>query len=343
MTARKEVLELVSAASTDGARKKEVCKELGISERTLQRWKKDPRDDGRKNNRFSVSNALSPKEVENIIHLVCSRQFRDLSPNQIVPILAENGEYFASESTIYRLLKRQDLLKHRSKSKAPQRSKPEEFTATGPNQVWTWDISYLRSYTNGVYYYLYLFLDIWDRSVVGWAIHEKESGARAADLLRESCILHGVDSNELVVHQDNGAAMTSCEFLSELGFWGRPSYSRPGVSDDNPYSESMFHTVKYRPDYPDAFESIEAALEWMNKFIEWYHNDHRHSGIGFVTPMQKRRGEDDAIMKKRKTTYENARARHPERWSRNIRHWEIVRQATLNPKNSKKGRQREVA
>jgi len=326
-----------------GAKQKLACEEIGISSRTLQRWKKDLRDDARKENRFSVSNALSAQEVEQVIDVVCSKEFRDLSPNQIVPILAENGEYIASESTIYRILRKEGLLKHRSKSKAPERSKPEEFIATGPNQVWTWDISYLRSSKNGIFYYLYLFLDIWDRSVTGWAIHETESGFDAADILRKSCISNNISANQLVVHQDNGAAMISSEFLTELGFWGRPSYSRPGVSDDNPYSESMFHTVKYRPGYPDVFENIDAAREWMSGFIEWYHNHHRHSGIGFVTPLQKRNGKDFEIMEKRRKTYEAARARHPERWSRSTRRWEVVREVTLNPRSSKKDRQQEAA
>lgn len=343
MSERKQILELVSEAAKAGARRNEACKLIGVNLRTLQRWSKDLRDDARKNNQFSVSNALSSKERQEIINLVCSREYRDLSPNQIVPILAEKGEYLASESTIYRLLKRRGLLSHRSKSKAPQRSKPEEFIATGPNQVWTWDISYFRSSTKGIYYYLYLILDIWDRSIAGWAINEMESGIDAADLLRKSCIRQGVDSNKLVVHQDNGAAMISSEFLTELEFWGRPSYSRPGVSDDNPYSESMFHTVKYRPDYPETFESIQSAREWMACFVDWYHNAHRHSGIGFVTPMQRRKGEDGEIMKMRRETYAKAKARHPERWSGNTRKWETVTEVTLNPRKSKKDGQKIAA
>lgn len=186
-------------------------------------------------------------------------------------------------------------------------------------------------------------LDIWDRSVVGWAIHESESGSLAADLLRESCMRQQVDRNILTVHQDNGAAMISSEFLSELGFWGRPSYSRPGVSDDNPYSEAMFRTVKYRSGFPGVFNTIKEAIVWMKDFIQWYNNEHRHSGIGFVTPMQKRRGEDVEIMEKRKATYLAARNDHPERWSRNIRRWEVTKEVTLNPRNRKKDRQREAA
>jgi transposase InsO family protein len=343
MSERKRTIEFISDAAKAGARRSEACKIVGINNRTLQRWTKDLRDDGRKNNRIPVSNTLSSKEKRNVIDLVCSREYRDLSPNQIVPILAENGQYLASESTMYRILKREGLQKHRSRSKAPERSKPDELIATGPNQVWTWDISYLRTYSRGSFFYLYLILDIWDRSVVGWAIHESESGPLAADLLRESCMSQGVDRNILTVHQDNGAAMISSEFLSELGLWGRPSYSRPGVSDDNPYSEAMFRTVKYRPGYPEAFKNMEDANVWMRDFIQWYNNEHRHSGIGFVTPMQKRRGEDVEIMEMRKATYFAARNKHPERWSGDIRRWEITKEVALNPKSRKKGRQSEAA
>lgn len=339
MSVRAQVLESFSEAVKDGARKKSACEVLGINLRTIQRWRNNLRDDMRKNNRFSVSNALSKEEIKDVLEVICSPRFRDLSPNQIVPILAENGLYFASESTIYRILNREGLLKHRTRARAPERNKPEELKATGPNQVWSWDISYLRTYIHGVYMYLYLILDIWDRSIVGWDIHESENGSLAADLLRKSCMENGVISGELAVHNDNGGPMISCEFLSELSRWGRASYSRPGVSDDNPFSESMFRTCKYHPGYPQVFESVENACEWMAKFVKWYNYEHRHSGIGFVTPMQKRLGEDTAIMEKRIDTYKTAYALHPERWSRNTRRWKVVTEVILNPVKRKKDRQ----
>jgi len=339
MSVRSQVLELCAEAVKDGARKKFVCEVLDINIRTVQRWENNLRDDMRKNNRFSKSNALSKKEIKDVLDVVCSPRFRDLSPNQIVPILAENGMYYASESTMYRILNREGLLTHRTQSRVPERTKPKELKATGPNQVWTWDISYLRTYINGVYMYLYLILDIWDRSIVGWNIHESENGSLAAELLRRSCMENEVVSGKLAVHNDNGGPMISCEFLSELSRWGRASYSRPGVSDDNPFSESLFRTCKYHPGYPQAFESAVDACEWMSKFVQWYNHEHRHSGIGFVTPMQKRLGEDMAIMKKRIHTYETACASHPERWSRNTRRWKAVTEVILNPAKRKKDRQ----
>lgn len=257
MNARREVLELIAEARASGARKVAACAMAGTSMRTVQRWEKDPDDDGRRKNRFAVSNALTAEERKQVVDVACASDFRDLSPNQIVPILAEKGRYIASESTFYRLLRKAGLMTHRSKAKAPERRRPEEISANAPNQVWTWDITYLLTLTRGTFLYLYLILDIWDRSIVGWAVHETESGDLAADLLSETCIHRGVHPGKLTVHQDNGAPMISFEFLAALSHWGRASYSRPGVSDDNPFSESHFRTMKYRPDYPERFETIE--------------------------------------------------------------------------------------
>ena len=342
MKARKEILELVAEAQAGGARKEVACKTAGASLRTVQRWENDSDDDGRKNNKFPVNNALTVKERQKVVDVACSPEFRDRSPNQIVPILAEKGLYFASESTFYRLLKKAGLLTHRSKAKAPERQRPEEITASGPNQVWTWDISYFLTLVRGSYLYLYLILDIWDRSIVGWAVHETESGLLAGDLLRETCMSQKVRPGSLTVHQDNGAPMISSEFLGALAFWGQPSYSRPGVSDDNPFSESQFRTLKYRPDFPGRFESIEDAIAWLESYAEWYNTEHRHSKIGFVAPSERRGGADIAILETRRETYENARIIHPERWSRGIRKWDRPETVTLNPRDKNKGRQ-EVA
>jgi transposase InsO family protein len=240
-------------------------------------------------------------------------------------------------------LKREGLLTHRSKAKAPERKRPAEITAIAPNQVWSWDISYLLTLSRGVYLYLYLILDIWDRSVVGWAIHAVESGELAAVLLRETCIRQSVEPGALTVHQDNGGPMISGEFLGALSYWGEPSYSRPGVCDDNPFSESLFRTLKYRPGYPERFETIDDAKDWIRKFTDWYNTAHRHSGIGFVTPQQRRSGADIAILETRRATYQAARAAHPSRWSGDIRKWNRPESVTLNPRRAKKDRHQEAA
>ena len=266
-----------------------------------------------------------------------------MTPNQIVPILAQKGQYIASESTFYRLLNKGGLMTHRSKAKAPERHRPHETVATAPNQVWSWDISYLLTLSRGAYLYLYLILDIWDRSIVGWTVHEVESGELAAELLRETCVRQGVRPGELTVHQDNGAPMVSGEFLATLLQWGKASYSRPGVSDDNPYSESLFRTLKYRPAYPERFSTIDQANQWIGAFVVWYNSEHRHSAIGFVTPIERRSGADIEILAARRRTYLSAKLAHPERWSGEIRKWDRPETVVLNPREGKKHRQRNAA
>lgn len=333
---KETLLQNAVEAQKNGARRSAVSEILGVSVRTMERWEKNPFDDGRTNNRFATSNALTSEEEQQVIEAACSPECRDMSPNQIVPILAERALYLASECTFFRILKKFGLLKHRSKSKAPQRTRPEEITARAPNQVWAWDISILLSSVRGAYFYLYLIVDIWDRCIVGWAVQEKESGAFAADLLNTACIRHGVTKDSLTVHQDNGGPMISFEFLAALSRWGKASYSRPGVSDDNPFSESQFRTLKYRPDFPARFETMEEANDWMEQYVLWCNSVHRHSGIGFVTPLERRKGEDKSILEVRRKTYAEARAAHPERWSGNIRKWERPCEVTLNPRRNKK-------
>jgi len=341
---REEIINLINEAVKSGASKKASCSMFDISIRTLQRWIQCPKkEDGRSINRCSIHNALSKDEEQKIIDVSCSPEYRDMSPNQIVPDLAGKGIYIASESTFYRVLKRKNLMTHRSRAKAPERNRPEEISANAPNQVWTWDITYLLTNVRGVYLYLYLILDIWDRSIVGWTIQERESGKYAAYLINETCMKQGVRPGELVVHQDNGSPMVSSEYLAALSNWGLPSYSRPGVSDDNSYSESQFKTLKYRPEFPGRFASSKEATGYIKKYVEWYNTKHLHSGIGFVTPDQRRYGMDFAILECRKATYNKARDLHPERWSRGIRKWGRPEIVTLNPRDRKNDGQNKVA
>lgn len=343
MSERRQIIDLIEQAVSEGVRRAVACDCLGVSLRTIQRWRRQEREDGRRSNRFSRQNALTSAECKQAVELACSPAYRDLNPHQIVAIHAEKGEYVCSESTFYRLLRKKNLLVHRSRSRAPERRRPDEITANGPNQVWSWDISYLLTLTRGSFLYLYLILDIWDRSIVGWSVHEAETGELAGRLLDETCAREQVTPGALVVHQDNGGPMISGEFLGALAMWGRPSYSRPGVSDDNPFSESLFRTVKYRPGYPLRFESLEEAYEWMQAFVEWYNTQHRHSGIGYVTPSQRRNGEDQALLETRRQAYADARAAHPERWSGPVRKWERPDTVTLNPRHNKRSRQNEAA
>lgn len=334
---RQWLLEQVDEAKNSGACVREICKTIGKSSRTLKRWRKNLQDDGRKSNRFQRNNALTREEEKEAIDILCSPRFRDMTPNVIVAILAEEGKYIASERTMYRILAKKNLNRFRTDTRAPRRERPEELIAHGPDQVWSWDITYIPSYVRGQFYYQYMIIDIWDRSIVGCNVYKEQSGENAAELLRETCIKKGIDPGSVALHQDNGGPMISADFLGcAKRFDIHLSYSRPSKCNDNPYSESLFRTEKYRPGYPLRFASLEELIEWSNHFVEWYNNEHRHSGIGYVTPMQRRNGEDIAILEKRRETYEKARSEHPERWSRKTRKWERDETVTLNPKNRRK-------
>jgi len=222
-------------------------------------------------------------------------------------------------------------LKHRSNSRpCRHRKKPEELLATGPNQVWSWDITYLSSIVKGIYYYLYLFEDIWSRAIVGWAVHTNESAENAAEAMEKICAANNI--KEVRLHSDNGSPMKGATMLATLQRLGVvPSFSRPGVSNDNPYSESLFKTLKYCAGFPKRFKSLAHADEWTVGFVEWYNNEHLHSGIKFVTPMQRHNGEDKIILAKRKQTYLNAKNQKPQRWSGSTRNWNWEQNVFLNP------------
>ncbi len=229
------------------------------------------------------------------------------------------------------MLRKRGLLKHRTESKPGTKSKkPEELKATGPNQVLSWDITYLKTSIKGQFFYLYLFEDIWSRLIAAWKVHAYESGEVASEIMkklhREQC-LSGVH-----LHSDNGSPMKSATMLATLQKLGvAPSFSRPQVSNDNPFTESLFRTLKYNVGYPKSFETIEEARAWVAKFVHWYNNEHRHSKIKYVTPMQRHTGEDKEILEKRKKTYEEARRKNPHRWTRGIRNWDHIDTVYLNP------------
>ncbi len=323
-----------------GARRKQSCEVLGISIRTLQRWEMEPgRGDQRQGpNRRPVS-VLSEAEKQLIVAVATSPQFRDLSSSQIVPILADSGVYIASEASFYRILRENKLLAHRNAARPAKHSRPKEYVATGPNQLWSWDITYLKSSVRGEFYYLYLAVDVYSRMIVGWAVHEIESSELASSLILEASLRHGVDREELILHSDNGGPMKGATMLATLQWLGIvPSFSRPSVSDDNAYSEALFKTLKYRPEYPTSpFESIEAAQVWVKGFVQWYNYEHRHSGIRFVTPSSRHYGEDEIILKKRKEVYEEAREKNPYRWaSGKTRNCEPITEVKLNTSKAQK-------
>ena len=271
-----------------------------------------------------------------MLEVVNAPEFRNLSPNQIVPRLADNKVYLASESTIYRILREEKQLAHRQRSRPATHSRPKEHVATGPCRVWSWDITYLRSRVRGVFFYLYMTVDVWSRKIVGWEVHERESAELAAELFQRTCSEMDLEPYGLVLHQDNGSPMKGSTMLATLQSLGVvPSFSRPHVSDDNPYSEALFRTLKYRPEYPsDPFDSVQDAREWVAKFVRWYNTQHQHSAINFVTPEQRHHGQDRAILHARHQVYQAARSRHPNRWSGPTRNWEPVETVLLNPRRS---------
>ena len=262
----------------------------------------------------------------------------DLCPWQIVAKLADSGRYLASESSFYRVLKSRSLLLHRAKSKPAERKRPKDLIALKPNQVWTWDITYLKSPVRGQYFYLYMMVDIYSRLIIGWNIEAVESGEHAAELIEAACLSQCVSKWQVTLHSDNGAPMKGATMLSKLQWLGViPSFSRPSVSDDNPFSESLFKTLKFRPSYPNgAFASIEEAREWVRRFVEWYNTEHLHSGIRFVTPQSRHEGKDAAILNNRHSVYQSAKLANPLRWSRQTRNWSPITEVRLNPGKEKK-------
>ena len=327
----------VNEACAAGARQSKACEVLGLSSRTLQRWRENGqvKADGRgqPDSRSEPHNKLSPLERQRILDIANSQEFAHLPPNQIVPMLADQGRYIASESTFYRVLREADQLAHRGKAKPPTRKRPAPLQANAPNQLWSWDITYLATTVKGIFFYLYLIMDVFSRKIVGWEIYETESADQASKLFRKTYLREGIAGVDLVLHSDNGSPMKGATMLVTLQRLGvMPSFSRPSVSDDNPYSEALFKTLKYHPGFPDKpFDSLDEARTWVAGFQHWYNEVHRHSALKFVTPGQRHRGEDIVILEQRHLLYEAAKDSLPGRWSRKTRNWTPVQTVYLNP------------
>jgi len=331
------VIAWVDEACTAGARLSEACKALEISPRTLQRWREDGevKADGRKDAGAQrvPANKLTESERQQILDFANGPQFANLPPSQIVPTLADQGLYIASESSFYRILREANQLAHRGKAKPPTRKRPAPLQVSAPNQLWSWDITYLATTVKGIFFYLYLIMDVFSRKIVGWEVYESESSDQAAKVFRKSHMREGISCDSLVLHSDNGSPMKGATMLATLQRLGvMPSFSRPSVSDDNPYSEALFKTLKYHPGFPDKpFAYIEEARKWVHGFVRWYNEIHRHSALKFVTPGQRHRGEDIAILEQRHLLYETAKAHYTERWSGPTRNWKPEETVYLNP------------
>lgn len=332
---RKQQLQWIDQAIKAGARQSNACEVLQLSAKTYQRWCcDDTKTDKRLLTKNSPSNKLTEFERKQLLSLMNQAEYAHLSPPKIVATLADKGFYLASESTLYRVLRENNQQHHREKS-APQRKihKPKACVATGQNQIYTWDITYLPTDIKGRFFYLYLVMDIYSRKIVGWQVHDTEASALAADLLRDICKNEQIQPQQVILHSDNGSPMKGATLLATLQELGViPSFSRPSVSNDNPFSESLFRTLKYRPEFPEKpFATLMEARTWVNGFVNWYNKEHQHSAIKFVTPEQRHNGLDATILAQRDQVYRQAKLKNPERWSGNTRNWSVVGNVYLNP------------
>ena len=336
---RQLCLDLLQNAVAAGARQALACAILGVNARTIQRWTDGDTVtiDQRPLQHTVPAHKLTEAERAAILAVANSAEFAHLPPSQIVPRLADQQLYFASESTFYRVLGEADQLKHRRAERPAQvRSKPKALCAFAPNQLYSWDITYLSTTIQGRYFYLYVFLDIFSRKIVGWQVYGEESSQNASDMMQDICRREHIARDQVVLHSDNGSSMKGSTMLATLQNLGvAPSFSRPAVSNDNPYSESLFKTLKYRPmQLPKPFDDLLAARQWATKVVHWYNEEHRHSSIKYVTPAERHAGEDQALLAQRNAVYEAARAKNPQRWSRGIRNWDRAEIVHLNPEKT---------
>lgn len=329
---RLEIVADIKQAQDSGCRIKKACEISGIGVRTFERWRKTPTGDQRRGPNSVPANKFSEAEREQVLAMANSPEYRDKSPAQIVPQLADQGVYLASESSFYRILKAAGQDAHRGRSKPATRSKPKELIASAPRQVFSWDITFLKSNVAGMFFYLYLVIDIYSRKIVGFEVHDTQTSDHASAMIAKICREENIIPNEVILHSDNGKPMKGATMLATLQRLGIvPSFSRPSVSDDNPFSEALFRTLKYSPKYPfKPFESTESANKWMSEFVRWYNEEHLHSGINFVTPSSRHSGKDQSILEARHKVYQLARSKRPERWSSGTRNWSHTKDVFLN-------------
>lgn len=340
---RRECVSLIHEAQASGARLGKACERLGLSLRTFQRWTRgggEVREDRRPTaKRPMPANKLTDAERQAVLDACHSPEFADLPPSQIVPRLADQEIYLASEATFYRILREAGEAQHRGRARPPRRlGPPRSHCATRPNEVWSWDITWLRGPVNGLFFYLYLILDIYSRKIVGWEVYEQEASELGAEVVHRAVLAEGAVDDLQVLHADNGAPQKGSTLLAKLETLGvAASYSRPRVSDDNAHAEAVFRTCKYRPSYPrEGFAALEEARHWVGEFVAWYNDEHCHSGIRFVTPESRHRGADVEILANRHQVYEAAKKAHPERWSGATRNWSPTKLVWLNQPRDQK-------
>ena len=311
-----------------------ICRALGVSRATVYRRRRQTQSvETEQRARPTPSRALLKEQRQAVLDLLHSEPFVDKAPGEVFATLLDQGEYLCAERTMYRILAEQEEVRERrNQLKHPRHAKPE-LEATGPNQVWSWDITKLKGPVKWSYFYLYVILDIFSRYVVGWMVARRESAALAKRLITESCEKQAIQPGQLIIHADRGPAMKAkgvAQLMGDLGV--TKSHSRPHVSNDNPFSESQFKTLKYRPDFPDRFGSIEDCLSFCRAFFSWYNIEHRHSGIAMLTPEAVHYGRVQEIQAFRQEVLMKAYQAHPERFVNGVpRPMKLPEQVWINP------------
>lgn len=318
---------------------KPACAALGVSRATFYR-RRAP-STGHQQPRPTPARALSDAQREDVYQALCSQRFVDRSPAEVFSTLLDEGTYLCSERTMYRVLaSKAPVRERRAQRRHPAYAKPE-LVARRPNEVWSWDITRLLGPKTWSYLYLYVILDIYSRYVVGWMVASRENSALAGRLIQQSCLRHGVQPQVLTLHSDRGAPMTSqctAQLLADLGV--TRSLSRPQVSDDNPFSEAQFKTLKYHPSFPGRFQNSEEAKTFCRSFFRWYNAEHRHGGIAMMTPEQVHFGKAQQILDRRSAVLADAWNAHPERFvSGPPRHPALPDAVWINPPSPVPGTQ----
>lgn len=328
-----QALGLIAEAVASGARRFRACKEIGLCLRTVQRWRHCEADKRQIIKREAPPNKLSVAERQAVLDAANQPGYASLTPHQIVPKLADEGIYLASESTFYRVLKEANQNSRRGRAKAPKRRALTTHCADAPNRVWCWDITWLPTTVKGRFYYWYMVKDIYSRKLVTNEVHESERAEHACVLLEKGCLRERTAGRPLILHSDNGHVMRGSllrESMIALGV--EPSFSRPRVSNDNAYAEALFRTAKYCPLWPERpFDNLTEARLWVQKFVEWYNDEHRHSALKYVTPNERHEGKAPALLQARENLYKAAKATNPSRWSGEVRNWKLANAVYLNP------------
>ncbi len=320
-----------SIAKRVGTRR--ACEALQLPRATFYRLRSDSKPRRVRSDRKRSHRALSDSERRQVLTVLHEPRFVDCSPWHVHAALLDEGKCLCSPRTMYRILEQnQGVRERRNQLRHPEYKKPE-LLATGPNQVWSWDITKLRAAVKWRYYHLYVVLDIFSRYAVAWMLAYRESGELAARLFQEAHERQGVAPGQVMVHADRGTAAKSktlSQMFTDLGV--DPSFNRPHVSNDNPYSEAQFKTMKYMPEYPNRFGSYEDALSFCRRFFIWYNQEHRHSGIAYLTPSVVHHGESDRVLERRQRTLDFAYELHPERFVRGRpRHQSLPQAVWINP------------